>query len=64
MGGGTQDFLDGGAGLHGGDKGLMGGGPPPSPPIVGNPGGMVGQMKWFWLVEISWWFWLLILKNK
>ena len=36
-GGGIKDFPDGGGtGLHGGDKGLMGGSPP-IPPTFGNP---------------------------
>ena len=40
-GGGTENFLDGGGqAFMGGDKGPMGGGPPPSPPILGNPGKM------------------------
>ena len=39
-GGGTEDFLDGGGtDLHGGDKGPMGGSPPPLPPILDNPEG-------------------------
>ena len=36
--GGTDNFHDGGGqAFMGGDKGPMGGGPPPSPPILGNP---------------------------
>ena len=36
--GGTQIFLDGGGqALMGGDFHFMGGGPPPSPPMLGSP---------------------------
>ena len=43
--GGTQAFLDGGGQASmGGDKGPMGGGPPPSPPMSANPGSLLNHL--------------------
>ena len=49
MGGDKNIWGWGGTGLHGGDRVLMGLGPPPIPPLVENPAASAGKIRWYQL---------------